>query len=84
MDMKKMAFGGIRAFAIASLVTGSAAMLTSAGCHGNHGDSKMAGEKKCGGDMSKGEKSCGGKMSKGEKSCGGKKGSGEKSCGGKK
>jgi hypothetical protein len=65
MDAKKLVFGALRTAAVATMVTGAAAMLTStSGCSEKKHEMKHSGEKQCGG-----EKACGG-----EKGCGGGKG----------
>lgn len=74
MTLKKLAFNGIKATAVAALVGGSALIATTAsGCA-----EKTQGaccEKKCGADHKcGGEKKCGGEMKcGGEKQCGGQK-----------
>jgi len=81
MKLKKLAFAGIKASAVAALIGGGAFLGAGAGCQENQCSTCTAGEMSDDGDKScGGDKNCGGdKKCGGDKQCGG-----DKKCGGDK
>lgn len=85
VNMKKLAFGGLKAVAVGALVSGATlAMGSVVGCSDNGGGVKQS-DKKCGGDKKcSGQATCpAGHKCSADKKCGGeKKCSGDKKCSG--